>query len=348
MKRKINAALSAPGRTLAALLPALAVLPPLCGHAQDITVSSTQDLGATTELKVWDKVPVEVNDQGRPGSFVCRSATDSSTGACPTALVWGGAGHKTPVRLRFTEARSRKTKELTLTGRSANWCNPDYPLNYGGGCPYNSGYVNISLSAAELKTLPAGGIWTARLVLDQMYWISVKGSTWTTDITLKLTDSKNASIYLTDGNKQSIDLGLKEDAGGKVTGRAEQGLCLYDGFGSNSLALTLQFDGEARHNNYGAAANAFRVASDTATNSIAYGVDLTYNGSRKPVTPGTPIPLDLAGIALTTLTLDDGSQVYCVPASIALTTPSFRAVTRAAGHYTGTLKVTLNVPAITP
>ena len=110
--------------------------------------------------------------------FVCLSNTDPATGQCLTTA--GGRYGTTDIPLRFTERRSRLSVVLTLKGNITRRNAINSPCGTWGTSTYmltstssgNCEGVDVTGTAStlwiprsELAKLPAGGIWTAQLVM---------------------------------------------------------------------------------------------------------------------------------------------------------------------------------------
>ncbi|MGF6418144.1 hypothetical protein ABH900_001623 [Stenotrophomonas sp. AN71] len=201
--------------------------------------------------------------------FLCLSATDSTSGACPTATDGSGRYGSTPISLKFTERRSRISVDLIATGfitrmfseTGVGACDgfvtsTTWSLNGAGATycdapsrPYINGTsINVVIPSAQLKRIPTGGEWSAQLVLNGKPWASSPPTAkWIADIDLTVTDKGNIQAFLPQfpTGKARVDLNLRAQplpaAGSRVTGLATIDLCLYDGYNSNSSSFQLTF-----------------------------------------------------------------------------------------------------------
>lgn len=319
----------------------------------------------------------------RNGAWQCLSATDTTNGACTPVGAWAWQSGPVPsaLTLRFTEKRSHLSMDIKLLGfnerrflNSSCWgagytqqrafWSGDYET-----CADGSTEVGLTLTLwlpqAELAKIPTGGSWQAKLVLSQQDWVLDVGpinkvATFSADITLNVTDKNNGAIYLPAFGSATprVDLNLRTKPlstapGGEVSGQSNIDMCLYDGYNSNSpwLKVTLADQQSVA----GRAADVFSVSRDgssaTATaDRIDYRVTLNYNNQPQKVNNGQAITLTGVNTALIRPVVLPGIPfpVVCTPAPLTLDVLPFAKLSKAAGHFTGTLRVTLSADALAP
>jgi len=329
---------------------------------------------------IWKRAPGGHDTDSPPlwgrNSWVCFSSTVTTSGACPTNAVWASGPVPSSLTLRFTEVRSQLPGDIQLSGYrethySASGCgewNFRRPFNSGilsGACqdgtPPMGEALTLWLPQSELAKLPTGGVWKAKLILNEMQWDPfIKVATFSADITLNVTDKNNGAIYLPAFGSATprVDLNLRTKPlstapGGEVSGQSTIDMCLYDGYNSNSpwLKVTLADQQSVA----GRAADVFSVSRDgssaTATaDRIDYRVTLNYNNQPQKVNNGQAITLTGVNTALIRPVVLPGIPfpVVCTPAPLTLDVLPFAKLSKAAGHFTGTLRVTLSADALAP
>ncbi|MGO4741835.1 CfaE/CblD family pilus tip adhesin [Serratia quinivorans] len=320
----------------------------------------------------------------RNGVWQCLSATDTTNGACTPVgtWVWVASGPvPSALILRFTEKRSHLSVDIKLLGFSERQVNGSncWGAGYLGKNPFWSGAykgckdgatevglaLTLWLPQSELAKIPTGGSWQAKLVLSQQDWVLDVGpinkvATFSADITLNVTDKYNGAIYLPAFGSATprVDLNLRTTPlssapGGQVSGQANIDMCLYDGYNSNSPWLKVAFSD--LHTIAGRAADVFSVSRDgssaTATaDRIDYRVTLNYNNQPQKVNNGQAITLTGVNTALIRPVVLPGISfpVVCTPTPLTLDVMPFAKLSKAAGHFTGTLRVTLSADALAP
>lgn len=319
----------------------------------------------------------------RNGAWQCLSATDTTNGACTPVGAWAWTSGPVPseLTLRFTEKRSHLSADIKLLGfnerqvpgsgcwgsgyrnKSAFWS--------GGYDACKDGARNVGLALtlwlpqSELARIPAGGIWQAKLVLSQQDWVYDVGpvnrvATFSADITLNVTDRNNGAIYLPAFGSATprVDLNLRTRPlstapGGEVSGQANIDMCLYDGYNSNSpwLKVTLS----DLMSIPGRPADIFSVTRDgtggaTAADRVDYRVAMTYNNQPRAMNNSQAMTLSGVNTALIRPVVLPGIAfpVVCTPAPLTLDVLPFAKLSKAAGHFSGTLRVTLAADALAP
>lgn len=280
--------------------------------------------------------------------WVCRSNSNENEGACDdTKLVWSSWGG-TKIRLRFREQISHAETTLILDGNAVGGCGY-HTINGAIACvePEPSNYVTASISAEELAKIPKVGIWKATLVLDVLRWGYGKVGTWTTDITLNVTDhfAENAAIYFPQFGTATprVDLNLHRLNASQMSGRANLDMCLYDG-GVKARSLQMKIEGSNK------SGTGFQVIKSDSADAIDYAVSMNYGGRSIPVTRGVEFSLDNVDKAATRPVVFPGQRqaVRCMPVPLTLTTQPFNIREKRSGEYQGTLTVTMLMGTQTP
>lgn len=320
----------------------------------------------------------------RNGAWQCLSATDTTNGACPPERSdhgWNSGPVPSGLTLRFTEKRSHLSVDIKLLGFSerlipGNDCafpGYVYKIAFWSAGAYicadgvkNSGLaLTLWLPQSELAKIPAGGNWQAKLVLSQMDVVTGIGlvnrvATFSADITLNVTDKNNGAIYLPAFGSATprVDLNLRTRPlstapGGEVSGQANIDMCLYDGYNSNSpwLKVTLS----DLMSIPGRPADIFSVARDgtggtAAADRVDYRVAMTYNNQPRAMNNSQAMTLSGVNTALIRAVVLPGIAfpVVCTPAPLTLDVLPFAKLSKVAGHFSGTLRVTLAADALAP
>ncbi|EGL6851567.1 fimbrial protein TcfD [Salmonella enterica] len=271
--------------------------------------------------------------------WVCRSNNNENEGACDdTSLLWHKLG-VTKIRLRFREQISHAETTLILDARARGAC--EYTaINGGISCTWPSNAVTASISAEELAKIPKVGIWKATLVLDVHRWAYGKVGTWTTDITLTVTDhfAENAAIYFPQFGTATprVDLNLHRINATQMSGRATLDMCLYDG-GVKARSLQMKIEGSNK------SGTGFQVINNDSSDALDYDISMNYGGRSIPVSRGVMFSLDNVDKAATRPVVLPGQRqaVRCVPAPLTLTTQPFNITDKRSGEYQGNLTVTM-------
>ncbi|MGT3296047.1 CfaE/CblD family pilus tip adhesin, partial [Yersinia enterocolitica] len=171
--------------------------------SRNYQVEATIDLIHPGSVPVWKDVGFEgVMPDGQWAELglylICKSESDTTFGACTTN--YKAAGNTAPagnVLLRFTNIKTRATIDLTVTGKWRTACG-----NYGDGFTGNSGACigsgsfefDANLTETELRKLPYGGVWDARMQLKTMERPNKPIGDVVTDIRLNVRSEASISI----------------------------------------------------------------------------------------------------------------------------------------------------------
>ncbi len=288
--------------------------------------------------------------------YVCQSNSNSVNGKCPTG-VNQSAARPLPISLQFTEAKSHIKQDLIVNGIRSNISNGYYSMGMDMTTTVEGGTgsaLTLYLPATELKKLPVGGIWTAKLILSYRFSSRVL-STYTINFRFDITDKANIQVYMPQfGNASTpqIDMNIrpKNGASGKIdgsmgyAGKNTVDMCLYDGYNTNSSSMVMQFVGV---NDGGSGTDTFYLhKNNDASTTLPYKVNFGFSGD----TPGKSLingqswsinqaqQLPTNWNRITSVGLPNISvPVLCWPAKLTLSTDLPAA--QASGSYSGTLKI---------
>lgn len=347
------------------------VLPP---SPQNIAISTSFDKAASpATLYIWNNASggYDSGNNARWGLnyWTCTSDSDPAPGKCSTKKYQ--SGWDTKIALEFVEQRSRATQVLNLYAvRTGEWvptavCGGDGG-KYADQKPMNTSAQNtcrgqttagvsliVRIDPAELKKIPVGGIWKAGLKIILHNSSDSERYDWQADITLNVTDNNNQKIYLPEfGEAQpQIDLNLRPLPGttasqSKMRGTANIDMCLYDGYGANSSSFMLNFQDTGPDS--GRNSNLFSVYREGGNpqneqDRIDYTLSLRSPVSNADININRGEDVTLSNInqaQIRQVHLPGILQpVICVPAPLKLQTPEFNISSKAAGRYSGTLRI---------
>lgn len=329
-------------------LPVLADLP----TSSTTTVTETIDTSSLpAPLYIWNNVTVgsiSGTSSFRVG-MVCKSSTDSTNGACDTALSWKPEAPGR-ITLTFTQDRTGQTKPLTVLGRrSYNGPSDWAPWSSINMDTPTAPVFTYSIAQSELSSL-TDGVWRATLVMDYHSWEYTYVATWTADITLTVTTASAQQVYFPafTSSDATVDLGVS-GFWPTTSGSASLDMCLYDGANAagKKIILSLSDAGGSPSDRTSGLFSVYRIGG-SETNP-ADRVDFAIS-VRNPVTSAAQTVKN--GEAITWVAPDRGftgrlvtlpgytTSTYCVPAPLTFTTPTFKPSAKNSGEYTGTVTVT--------
>ncbi|QZN96416.1 CfaE/CblD family pilus tip adhesin [Symbiopectobacterium purcellii] len=331
-------------------LPVLADLP----TSNTTTVTETMDTSSLpAPLYIWNKVIVgsSTGTNSTNVGMVCKSSTDSTNGACPTALSWTGLAPGF-ITLTFTQDRTGQTKTLTVAGvrniGSANSFKPWTGVNSGG---LYAPILTYSIAQSELSSL-TDGVWRATLVMDYYnYSPATYVATWTASITLTVTSESAQQVYFPAfaSTDATVDLDVRGLLSTTTSGSASLDMCLYDGANAagKTIILSLSDQGASPSDRTSGLFSVYRTggsAADAADRiDFAITVKNPVTRAAQTVKNGESITWTApdGGFTARLVTLPDyTTSTYCVPAPLTFTTQTFKPSTKHSGDYTGTVTVT--------
>lgn len=372
---------------LRALAVALAVLPVLPAAAQrpPVTVPAAGttatrfthafDRAAPQPLQLWAPRTVLGFDEVVHGHGRLHvTCTDvPAHGRCPRSDTGEGPAGRRPILLEFHEQRSGQRREVAVSGwlerveweRSCSddyWDKSEYPLwtSATREChvPPAGSAATLQVAAMDFATLVAGR-WRAELHLDVRSGVggAVLGR-HVLIVEVTVSDPGRASIHLPEHGASAarMDLQLKRrnhPPPASLSGEAVLDMCLYDGLGSHSSALTLV----AREEGPGVPGRPPGVFSvwhhgggRAPHERIDYRLHLLHAGRTIALAPEAPTVL--AGIdsaELRPVLLPGMDQtVHCIPTPLTFITPPVLAADKRDGRYQGELTLEMRLPTRRP
>jgi len=330
-------------------------------------ITSSVPKGSATDLYIWKNVsggrgsisppPIADIDYYGRMSWACQSTTDASNGACgATSPTWRDDA-KTNISLKFTEQKTSIVKTLSLIGYSGktNYDNTSGSafFSINSAIAQDKGAQSLlflKIPSSELEKLPIGGIWKAKLILNEWSWDPpTKVATWAANITINVVDSKNIQIYFPNYSTTSpnINLSLKRmpssDIKPIIAGNVNIDACLYDGYNAQSSKYDITMsDPNSKDSNF-YITNKNINPNPNFSNTIPYQVWVST-----PAAPSIASQQVLSnklfsftGVNQLTpklVTLPNvPNPVYCTPWLINLKTANITQNNQAPGNYKGTL-----------
>lgn len=307
-------------------------------------------------------------------SWTCKSASDTTSGACPTEPVWSGGGGSTPIRLSFTEESTGATAVLNLEGQNSYTRHADCDGNQisedesngrvamhqaqsaSFGCGdrlWDGRALYVRIPAAELGKLPSGGVWGATLQLDLRLW--GKGTrpiiaSFRAAIKLKLTDRNNVQIYLPEftGSTPTVDLRLRKlPNGSRISGTSTIDMCLYDGYNSQSAWFDVSASDGLLIDRRESGSYSVLLDGDKSgvyASRIDYNASLTFGGKKIGLPNNEVIRLPSVNNSEGRMVTLPGIPVpvVCTPTPLTLETPEVQSAFKRPGRYSNKLTITFS------
>ncbi|MDR4899196.1 CfaE/CblD family pilus tip adhesin [Yersinia kristensenii] len=318
-------------------------------------VETAIDLTHPRSVPVWKNVRFQgmlpVVGKESAGTYlglVCDSESDTSFGACSTKLSWAAGASN--VKLRFTNLKTKATVDLTVTGEWRVQCISP-PLNSGfagavSACG-DTDAINFGarLPETELRKLPSGGVWTARMRLKTMAWQNTPIGEVVTDIKLNVQSEAGISIP-----NPTVKLPVT------MTWHSEPepvtvDTCLFDGTGAGeSSQYTLRLDdvsGAAKGDLF-ALKNVTKPDAHPLYYTVSAGTPGT-GGDKMLWTPGMQkVFPGMDEVPITGTMTIRGKTVPCVRWPLTLKLQPFNPARQAMGQYQGQINLvftpSLNMP----
>ncbi|SAG82475.1 Alpha-fimbriae tip adhesin [Enterobacter hormaechei] len=337
-------------------LPGLAELP----TSSTTTVTKTMDTSSLpSTLYIWNEVTVGSRSgvSSENVSMVCKSSSDSTNGACKTYPVWiDGSSGAGSITLVFTQERTGATKVLTVKGTRYNGSSTGrQPWTGVSSAARIAPKFTYAIAQSELSSL-TDGVWRATLMMDYYTYtiadvVTKLSTTWTADITLTVTTDRAQQVYFPafTSTDATIDLRIRSFFSKSASGSASLDMCLYDGANAAGKTIILSLS-DARGSPSDRTSGLFSVyrtggSVADAADRIDFAISVT-----NPVTNAAQTLKN--GESITWTAPDGGfkgrlvtlpnytTSVYCVPAPLTFTTPTFKPLAKHSGDYTGTVTVT--------
>lgn len=344
-----------PALSLCFVLPANAAFP----TTETTVFSATYDASSVpSSLFIWNAQTKGSGSEAKNVAMVCQSTTDTTHGACPVLPIWADdviADGK--LALRFVQDNTHAERDIVVTNRRWNKASNRPVWNSVNSEAKIAPSFSYFISQADLRNL-TGGVWRATLIMN--YYnrgrstITSLGTTWTASIVLTVTDLNNQQLYFPafPYAAPQVDLNLSNRPGAannhSASGSASLDMCLYDGSNGTSERIDMLFQDE------GADApgrpdgmfSVYRTGGDKSIQAdrLDYQISVIEptTGTSRTVSNGKEISWSNTNrrTILRQVVLPGKSGVsLCVPAPITLTTPVFTLADKAAGRYTGRLKI---------
>lgn len=347
---------------------------PVGAMPKGTSVTESFDRGAPRAVAIWTDEQVAFNGSNTWSyAGFCLSASDPTLGACPTS---DSAGSPTRILMRFEEQRTHLTVDLYADATRRELGTISQVSNEFGLSDFTRLYslvvsirATVVLSESELRKIPTGGIWKAKLAV-QMVFGAPKDPTddalfpdarWEANVELRVSDDDHIDIYLPEfGDAPAlIDLNLQgrplaAGPGSVLTGKHVIDACLYDGYNANSSSVDITVDSFS-----GSAADTdFRVRHELASAPGNPSDEIPYRVTAPNPMTGQPMSF-LAGKRETFSGSNDSgwrvvrlpfssSPVICTPWPITLEAGPINSATQQAGRYSGTLRITFSPSTKSP
>jgi hypothetical protein len=221
--------------------------------------------------------------------------------------------------------------------------------------------TTVTLPESELRKIPTGGIWKAKLALEMTFGKPENpfdtemhpNARWDATVELHVSDEDHIQIYLPEFGEApallDLDLRGRPLAGGPgsvLTGKHVLDACLYDGYNANSSSVDITLESFS-----GAVADTdFRVSHESASAPGIPAEEIIYRVTAPNPMTGQPMSFT-AGKKETFTGSNDSAwrvvrlpfspmPVICTPWPITLEAGPINSVNQRAGRYAGTLRVT--------
>lgn len=332
---------------------------------------SKQKLPSKIDIFVREIAGWKVDDARRwgYGTYLCDSSTDPQHGACETSAKYSGGEAESEIVLTFTERKTKNSVNLKLIayrqpygrGKAARCTggyfthehyaiNDKFSPNCGGYLRQGSG-LSVYISADQLALLPSGGIWEADLKINVMQGEPFqKAAEWRVNIQLNIDDNA-AQLYFPAFHTATPRMALNlRDTGKNMAGAGHSYLdmCMYDGYGANSQSLQLTLsDGVMLPDR---SSTDFTIIKQGALNTdksqrIDFQAFVEWNGMTRQFTNQSALVIPRNDYGDYRLVMLPGINVpvACTLGRLRLSTPAFDHATKAAGQYSGTLRLEFKV-----
>lgn len=314
--------------------------------------SHAYDLGSPAEdFYIWHG---ETAKKGKLDSdaWFCESGSNPKRGACHTTWQADPDQVDTEITLEFEESRSKVTQTLKIM--AFKWVGTG---EAGGkrklassqvGTGYKEIYLTAKIEKNQLKNIPFGGVWKAKLALRQMRGGGGGGTKVgdvEVDITLKVSDKAKYEIYVAGSpmSNQRVDFGVLK-GNGQHKEKKIIDMCLYDGANSQTKSFEITMvDGTSiagRDKRNFSVVRAGTSGTDPK-DRIDYRVSYVANagGAVEVINGDKRVESNGASATVRTVHLHNvNTPVYCRELPISLETLPFSALEKNAGVYEGKLK----------
>ncbi len=284
--------------------------------------------------------------------FLCQSASNPSTGACPTSATGQSYLGETSINLQFTEKKSGISRNLIVKGykhtRYDRWdCSePQLTLNSQtrlcGSNVYGRGTtLSLYIPASEINKLPFGGEWEATLIFNVRRLAGSIYGKYTVNFNVKLTDKNNIQVWIPGFHRDPrIDLNLRPKGNMKYIGTNKMDMCFYDGYSSNSNSIEIKF-----HDDNITGKNTYHLKKlGDSTKVLPYNISLVLGGKTYNPVNGESLKinnttdLEINWNRITAISMPEINEpVLCWPARLLLNADVYNPD---AGEYSGNINIT--------
>ncbi|EHW0646954.1 hypothetical protein AB5Q63_000800 [Vibrio parahaemolyticus] len=315
----------------------------------DINETLNMDLQSISE---WRSVPLKPYSNTGGGSaievhshYLCY--TDS---ICPSKT--GGYGKmfgETPINISFLEQNSEVRRRLTMYGYRSTGCyGTAQILDQRPGCNGWTGQLYLRIPKEEFSKLNFGGLW----VMDELKIRTCNGTSCpydglaltTVNIKVNLTDRNNAQIYIPSSGFSTANVNMKlyEIFDGQLKGEESLGICVYDGYGSNSRSMSLTFTGPV--NSDDSFVLRIKEPKGREDGEIPMTIKIAYPGNLPmTVRAGESYSYFLNGHDSVVMgLLGISTPVMCIPVDVMFSIEPFVKNEKLAGVYNGTFTLSFD------
>ncbi|UAN54642.1 phage tail protein (plasmid) [Serratia sp. JSRIV002] len=318
--------------------------------------SATYDASSVpSSLFIWDAQTKGSGSEASTVTMVCQSTTDTAHGACPDSPVWQSAIADGQITLRFVQDDTHAERDIIITNRRFNGVSNRPVWNAINAANFEIAPVfSYFISQADLRNL-TGGVWRATLIMNYRKWPHGDlNATWTANIVLTVTDLNNQQLYFPEFPYAApqVDLNLSNRPGTannhSASGSVSLDMCLYDGSNGTSERIDMLFqdEGSDAPGRPDGMFSVYRTGGNKSsqTDRLDYQVSVIdpTTGTSRTVSNGKDISwsnINRRNILRQVVLPGRSGVSLCVPAPITLTTPVFPLAAKAAGRYTGRLKI---------
>ncbi|TOQ30943.1 CfaE/CblD family pilus tip adhesin [Vibrio parahaemolyticus] len=314
----------------------------------DINETLNMDLSSISE---WRSGQLTTNshtsgDQANDLNSHYLCYTDS---ICPSITGgWGKQFGETPINVSFLEQNSKVRRRLTMYGYRNTGCYTSAQLlNRRPACAGWNGKLYLYIPIEEFSKLNFGGLW----VMDELKIRTCDGASCpydglaltTVNIKVNLTDRNNAQIYIPSSGFSTANVNMKlyEIFDGQLKGEESLGICVYDGYGSNSRSMSLTFTGPVNSDD----SFVLRIKEPRREDGeIPMTIKLSYPGNLPlTVRAGESYSYFLNGHDSVVMGLPGiSTPVMCIPVDVILSIEPFVKNEKLAGVYNGTFTLSFD------
>ncbi|TOK86393.1 CfaE/CblD family pilus tip adhesin [Vibrio parahaemolyticus] len=316
----------------------------------DIDVNETLNFDVSS-VYAWNSGALKPygHTEGSPSADLQTNFLCYNDNICPsTSREYGAVFGETPINVSFLEQKSGVRRSLTMTGYRTNGCTYErLVLDGRHACGGSSGRLFLYIPTEEFSKLNFGGLW----VMDELKIRTCDGASCpydglaltTVNIKVNLTDRNNAQIYIPSSGFSTANVNMKlyEIFDGQLKGEESLGICVYDGYGSNSRSMSLIFTGPVNSDD----SFVLRIKEPRREDGeIPMTIKLSYPGNLPlTVRAGESYSYFLNGHDSVVMGLPGiSTPVMCIPVDVILSIEPFVKNEKLAGVYNGTFTLSFD------